>query len=180
RIACVLTALGSRGCMAATVRRAGPVAMLELLSARVGRTTGAAPVLPTSGSALAPLATAPGNGNRRLGEAARALAPFGPVVSSVAEAAGAAPSVYVFAGRDDGLLASVARVVHATLVAGHDQGALGRLESVELRRGRERAVVRPLRGQSGAPAVLAAAGEVSLAGRAHRAAARAAALLEAR
>ena len=43
------------------------------------------------------------------------------------------------------------------------------LESVALRRGRERAIVRPLRGMGG-PAVLAAAGQVALPGRAHRAA----------
>jgi hypothetical protein len=157
--------------------------MLELQSARAGRTPGVVPAIPAPSVALTPVTTAPvsgGNGYRRLGEAARALAAFGPVAFSVAEAEGAAPSVYVFSGRDDSLLPGVARAVHEALVAGHDQDALGRLESVELRRGRERAVVRPLRGQAGGPAMLAAAGEVALAGRAHRAVARAAALLEAR
>jgi hypothetical protein len=70
--------------------------------------------------------------------------------------------------------------VYETLVDRHDQEALGRLESVVLCRGRERAVLRPLRGHGGRPAVLAAAGEVALVGRAHRAVAQAAALLEAR
>ena len=182
RIACVLTPLGSRGCFAAAVRRNGPVAMLELLSARAGRATGSVAAVPAPGAALRPVPTAPaaGTGHRRLGEATRALAAFGPVASSVAAGDGAAPGVYVFAGRDDAMLAGVARMVHHALVAGHDQAALGRLESVELRRGRVRAVVRPLRGEAGTPAMLAAAGEVTLAGRAHRAAARAAALLEAR
>jgi hypothetical protein len=183
RVACVLTPLDGHGCLAVAARRNGPVAMLELQSARAGRTPGVVPAIPAPSVALTPVTTAPvsgGNGYRRLGEAARALAAFGPVAFSVAEAEGAAPSVYVFSGRDDSLLAGVARAVHEALVAGHDQDALGRLESVELRRGRERAVVRPLRGQAGGPAMLAAAGEVALAGRAHRAVARAAALLEAR
>ena len=183
RVACVLTPLGSRGCLAAAVRRNGPVAMLELLSARAGRATGAATASAAPGAGLSAVTTAPveaGSGLRRLGEAARALAVFGAVTSSVAGAAGAAPGVYVFAERDGGVLAGMARAVHEGLVAGHDEAALGRLESIELRRGRERAVVRPLRGQPGAPAMLAAAGQVALAGRAHRAVARAAALLEAR
>jgi hypothetical protein len=78
------------------------------------------------------------------------------------------------------MLAGVARAVNEMLVAGHDDTALGRLQSVELRRGRERAVVRPLRAPSGGQALLAAAGEVALAGRAHRAVEQAATLLEAR
>ncbi|HEU4369686.1 MAG TPA: hypothetical protein VFV05_15810 [Methylomirabilota bacterium] len=182
-VACVLTPLGGRGCLAAGVRRNGAVAMLELLSARAARTTGAGPAVAAPVTALKPATMAPaggGNGHRRLAEAARALAPFGPVASSVAAAEDAAPGVYVFAGHDGGLLAGVARAVHAALVAGHDHDALGRLESVELRRGRERAVMRPLRAHAGAPAMLAASGEVALAGRAHRAAAHAAALLETR
>jgi hypothetical protein len=85
----------------------------------------------------------------------------------------------VFGGQDQAVLAGAARAVHETLVAGHDQDALGRLESVVLRRGREQAVLRPLRGPGGQAAVLAAAGEVALAGRALRAVAEAAALLEA-
>jgi hypothetical protein len=183
RVACVLTPLGGRGCFATAVRRNGPVAMLEVVSTRAGRTAGAGPAATARTGVLPPAPTAPvegGHGHRRLGEAARALAAFGPVVSSIAQAEGATPGVYVFAGRDGGPLAGVARLVHEELVAGHDQDSLGRLESVELRRGRERAVVRPLRGQPGAPAMLVAAGEVALAGRAHRAVARAAALLEAR
>jgi hypothetical protein len=183
RLACVLTPLGTRGCLAATVRRNGAVAMLELVSARAARGAGVVPAVAAAGGAVTAVATAParaGNGHRRLEEAARALAPFGPVGAAVAEPDGGAPGVYVFAGRDGGVLAGVARLVHEALVAGHDGEALGRLETIELRRGRERVVVRPLRGQPGAPAILAAAGEVALAGRAHRAIARAAALLEAR
>jgi hypothetical protein len=182
RVACVLTPLGSRGCLVAAVRRHGPVAMLELLSARAGRATGAMTAIEAPGEPTA-VTTVPaeeGNGHRRLGEAARALAAFGAVTVSVASAEGAAPDVYVFAERDGGVLAAMARAVHEALVAGHDEAALGRLESIDLRRGRERAVVRPLRAQPGAPALLAAAGQVALAGRAHRAVARAAALLEAR
>jgi hypothetical protein len=98
----------------------------------------------------------------------------------VAAAEGAAPSVYVFGGQDQAVLAGAARVVYQTLVAGHDQEALGRVESVVLRRGRERVVLRPLGGPGVQPAVLVAAGEAVLAGRAHRAVAQAAALLEAR
>jgi hypothetical protein len=183
RVACVVTPLGPRGCLAAAMRRNGAVAMLELVSARAARGAGARPTVASAGGTLTAVVTAPsggGNGQRRLGEAARALAAFGPVASSVAEPAGGAPGVYVFADRDGGVLAGVARAVHEALVAGHDDDALGGLETVELRRGRERAVVRPLREQAGGPALLAAAGEVALAGRAHRAVARAAALLEAR
>ncbi len=180
RLVCVLTPLGVRGCLAAAVRRGGAVAMLELLSARAARATGDVASAASPAIAFPAVATAPaGNGNgHRLDEAARALAAFGPVASSVAEAEGAAPSVYVFAGHDQAMLAGAARAVHDALMTGHDENALGRLESVALRRGRQRAIVRPLRGPAGVPAVLAAAGEVTLAGRAHRAAAQAAALLE--
>ena len=179
RVVCVLTPLLGRGCLAATVRRGGPVAMLEMLSARAGRAAGGAARLgcrrrlPSPRSATAPATN--GNGHR-LAEAARALAAFGPLAMSVAAAEGAAPSVYVFGGQDQAVLAGAARAVHATLVAGHDQDALGRLESVVLHRGRERAVLRPLRGPGGQAGVLAAAGEVALEGRAHRAVAEAAAL----
>jgi hypothetical protein len=182
RLVCVLTPLGARGCLAAAVRRGGAVAMLELLSARAARATGdvasaASPAMPFPAVATAPA----GNGSGpRLDEAARALAAFGPLASSVAEAEGSAPSVYVFAGQDQAALAGAARAVHAALMTGHHENALGRLESVVLRHGRQRTIVRPLRGPGGVPAVLAAAGEVTLAGRAHRAAAQAAALLEAR
>ena len=65
-------------------------------------------------------------------------------------------------------------------MARHDESGLGRLEAVALRRGRELAIVRPLRMAKGASALLAAAGELTLTGRAQRAAARAAMLLEAR
>lgn len=183
RLVCVLTPLGSRGCLAATVRRGGAVAMLELLSTRVGRVTGDTPGVASAAIAFPTVATTPAstaNGHRAVGEAARALAVFGPLAVSVAEAEGTAPSVYVFGGQDQAVLAGAARAVHETLVVGHDHDALGRLESIVLRRGRERAVVRPLRRPSGQPAVLAAAGDVALAGRAHRAVAQAAALLEAR
>jgi hypothetical protein len=182
RLVCVLTPLGTRGCLAATVRRGGAVAMLEMLSTRAGRVTRDSPAVAPA-IAFPAVATAPArtdNGHRAVGEAARVLAAFGPLAMSVAEAEGAAPSVYVFGGQDQAVLAGAARAVHATLVTGHDQEALGRLESVMLRRGRERAVLRPLRVHGGAPAVLAAAGEVALVGRAHRAVAQAAALLEAR
>jgi hypothetical protein len=182
RLACVVTPLGTRGCLVATIRRNGAVAMLELVSVRAAQGAGIVPAVANAGGALAAVTTTAGqgNGHRRLGEAARALAAFGPVAASVAEPEDGAPTVYVFAGRDDGVLAGIARAVHAGLVARHDDGALGRLETVALRRGRERAVVRPLGVTGGAPAVLAAAGEVALTGRAHRAVARAAALLEAR
>jgi hypothetical protein len=182
RLVCVLTPLGARGCLAAAVRRGGAVAMLELLSARAARATGDVASAASPAIAFPAVTTSPaGNGNgQRLGEAARALAAFGPVASSVAAAEGAAPSVYVFAGQDQAALAGAARAVHDALITGHNENALGRLESVVLRRGRQRTIVRPLRGPAGVPAVLAAAGEVTLAGRAHRAAAQAAALLEAR
>ena len=104
---------------------------------------------------------------------------FGAIVASTAAAEAARPSVYAFAADSDRTLVGVARIVHTALVVGHDDDALGRLESVALRRGRERAIVRPLRGMGG-PAVLAAAGQVVLPGRAHRAAVKAAALLEAK
>ena len=182
RLACVLTPLGTRGCLAATVRRNGPVAMLELVSARAARSAGIAPAVAVAGGALPSVATSAAGADqqRRLGEAARALGAFGPVNATVAPPDGHAPRVYVFADRDRGVLAGVARVVHAALAARHDHDALGRLDTVELRRGRERVVVRPLRESAGTPAVLVALGEVTLAGRAHRAVARAAALLEAR
>jgi hypothetical protein len=183
RLACVLTPLGARGCLAATVRRGSPVAMLEMMSARAGRAAGdaattASPAIASPAATGAPAAR--NNGDRGVGEAERALAVFGPHAASVAVGEGAAPGVFVFAGRDQAALASAARAVHEALGTRHDQDALGRLEFVVLRRGRERAVVRPLRGAAGAPAVLAAAGEVALAGRAHQAAAAAAAMLEAR
>ena len=183
RLVCVLTPLGARGCLAATVRRGGAVAMLEMLSARAGRVAGDTPGVPSPASTLPAGATSPAsatNGHRAVGEAARALAALGPLAMSVAEAEGAAPRVYVFAGRDEAVLAGAARAVHDVLVAGHDQEALGRLESVVLQRGGERAILRPLRNSGGQAAVLAAAGTVALAGRAHRAVAQAAALLEAR
>jgi hypothetical protein len=183
RLVCVLTPLGARGCLAATVRRGGAVAMLELLSTRAGRSAGESSTGASPTIAFAPAATAPAsltNGHRAVGEAARALAPFGPYTMSLAEADGTAPSVYVFGGRDQAVLAGAARVVHEALVGGHDHETLGRLESVALRRGRERAILRPLRVHGGQPAVLAAAGEVDLAGQAHRAVAQAAAFLEAR
>jgi len=183
RLVCVLTPLGGRGCLAAAVRRGGPVAMLEVISARAARATGEVAITTISAAAFPAVATAPtngGNGHRAVGEAARALTAFGAIASSVAEAEGAAPSVYVFTGQDQAVLAGAARAVHEALVRGHDHEALGRLESVVLRRGREHTIVRPLRDHTGAPAVLAAAGEVTLPGRAHRAAAQAAALLEAR
>jgi hypothetical protein len=183
RLACVVTPLGARGCLAATVRRGSPVAMLELMSARAGRTTGD-PVTTVSPAVTIPMAAAPpaarSNGDRGVGEAERVLAVFGPHAASVAAGDGVAPGVFVFAGGDQAALASAARAVHEALGTRHDQAALGRLEFVVLRRGRERAVVRLLHGAAGAPAVLAAAGEVALAGRAHQAAAAAAAMLEAR
>ena len=181
RLVCVLTPLGARGCMAAVLRRGGAVAMLERMSARAARATGevasalSAAVFPEV--AMAPITG--GNGRHGLEDAVRALSAFGPIASAVADAEGTAPRVYVFADHDHAALAGVVRAVYGTLVAGHDHDALGRLESVVLRRGRECTIVRPLRGDAG-PAVLAASGEVALTGRAHRAAAQAAALLEAR
>lgn len=182
RLVCVLTPLGSRGCLAAATRRGGPVAMLELICARTARAAGDDGVPATPASVFPAVPTAPPNGGVDHGavhEAARALTAFGPVASAVAQAEGAAPSVYVFAGQDQAELAAAARAVHETLVSRHDDAALGPLESIVLRRGRERTVVRPLRDHNGAPAMLAAAGDVALPGRAHRAAAQAAALLEA-
>jgi hypothetical protein len=156
--------------------------MLEMLSTRTASAMHdgheASPAIAFPAVTTAPART--DNGHRAVGEAARVLAAFGPLAMSVAEAEVAAPSVYVFGGQDQAVLAGAARVVHEALVTGHDQEALGRLESVVLRRGRERAVLRPLRVPGGKPAVLAAAGEVALVGRAHRAVAQAAALLEAR
>jgi hypothetical protein len=182
RLVCVLTPLGSRGCLAATLRRGGAVAMLEMLATRAARAAHdghpASPAIAFPAVATAPART--DNGHRAVGEATRVLAAFGPLAMSVAEAEGGAPSVYVFGGHDQAVLAGAARAVHEALVSGHDQEALGRLETVMLRRGRERAVLRPLRVPGGPPAVLAAAGEVALVGRAHRAVAQAAALLEAR
>ena len=183
RLVCVLTPLAARGCLAATVRRGGAVAMLELLSARAGRATGGPASGPATAIAFPAVATSPAsttNGHRAVGEAARALAVFGPFAMSMAEAEGAAPGVYVFGGREQAVLAGAARAVHEVLVAGHDHEPLGRLEAVVLRRGGERVIVRPLRSPAGQPAMLAAAGEVPLVGRAQRAVAQAAALLEAR
>jgi hypothetical protein len=183
RLACVLTPLDARAWLAATVRRGGSVAMLELLSVRAvrasGRSAGAATPAMTF-PAVETTSAGESARHRDVVEAARALAAFGPVNASVAEPDGTAPGVYVFAGGDGTVLAGAARAVYDALVPGHDQEALGQLESVVFRRGRERVVVRPLRGRAGAPAVLATAGEVSMAGRAHRAAAQAAAALERR
>jgi hypothetical protein len=183
RLACVLTPLGARGCLAATVRRGGSVAMLELLSTRAARGSGDVGGVRAAAIALPAVGTVPAAGSlehRALADAARALEAFGSIAASIAEADGVAPGVYVFATRDQGVLAGAARAVYDALVPTHDEALLGGLESVVLRRGHERLVVRPLRGRGGAPAVLATAGEVRMAGRAHRAAARAAALLEAR
>jgi len=178
----VLTPLGARGCLAAAARRGGPVAMLELVSVRTARAMGELDVPMTPVAPLPSVATTPVSGNNGHGpvdEVARALAAFGPVASSVAEADGTAPSVYVFAGHAQNELAGAARAVHEALVRGHDADRLGRLESIVLRRGRERTVVRPLRDHNGTPVIFAAAGDVALPGRALRAAAQAAALLEA-
>jgi hypothetical protein len=183
RLACVLTPLGARGCLAATVRRGGSVAMLELLSARAARATGEIASASASPIAFPTVGTVPAAedaGHRNVAEATRALAAFGSIAASVVEADGTAPGVYVFAGHDQSVLAGAARAVYDALVPALDQDALGRLESVVLRRGRERVVVRPLDGRTGTPAVLATAGEVVMAGRAHRAAAQAAAVLETR
>jgi hypothetical protein len=183
RVVCVLTPLGTRGWLAVTVRRGGPVAMLEMLSTQAGRAVGDPPPPASPAIAFPAVATTPAavsNGHRAVAEAASALGAFGPFSMSLAEAEGSAPSVYVFGGQDQAVLAGAARVVHAMLVAGHDPEVLGRLDSVMLRRGRERAVLRPLRGAGGRPAVLAAAGEVALVGQAQRAVAQAAMLLEAR
>jgi hypothetical protein len=178
RVACVLSPLAAGGAVAAAVRRGAPLALLEILPARAGG--GAAPGASHIGVPPPAVVTPVSDGNGRVGEAARALAVLGALVPTEAAPERNAPGVYVFAGRADSTLASAARAVHETLVAGHDESALGRLESVALRHGRERVIVRPLRMAAGAPALLAAAGEVNLTGRTQRAAARAAALLEAR
>ncbi|HEY2995243.1 MAG TPA: hypothetical protein VGM22_20710 [Methylomirabilota bacterium] len=178
RIACVLTPLPSGGVLAAAIRRGAPAALLEILTARA---RGGAPRLATV--ADVPPATTPvavEQAHARIGEAARTLAVFGPVVPSEIAPERGAPGVYVFAGRADAALVGAARAVHDTLMARHDESGLGRLEAVALRRGRELAIVRPLRMAKGASALLAAAGELTLTGRAQRAAARAAMLLEAR
>jgi hypothetical protein len=178
RLACVFTPLPSGGVLAAAVRRGGPLALLEILAARA---RGGAPRLATAGDvprALTPVAVE--QAHVRVGEAARALAVFGPVVPSEVAPERGAPGVYVFAGRADAELVSAARAVHETLIARHDEAALGRLEAVALARAREQAIVRPLRMAKGEQALLAAAGELTLTGRAQRAAARAATLLEAR
>ena len=178
RVACVLTPLPAGGVLAAAIRRGGPVALLEILAARA---RGGAPRL--SSVADVPPATTPvavEHAHARIGEAARTLTVFGPVIPSEIAAEHGAPGVYVFSGRADAALAGAARAVHDALVARHDESALGRLEAVALRRGRELAIVRPLRMAKGASALLAAAGELTLTGRAQRAAARAATLLEAR
>ncbi|HUK63455.1 MAG TPA: hypothetical protein VLV15_08980 [Dongiaceae bacterium] len=185
RVVCVLTPLGARGWLAASVRGGGPVALVELLSSRARSATanagGADPALGVDDalSALSPSTTPLPGANGSVAAATRALTVFGSVVASTAAAEAGAPSVYAFAADSDRTLIGVARLVHTALVVGHDDEGLGRIESVALRRGRERAIVRPLRGMGG-PAVLAAAGQVVLPGRAHRAAVKAAALLEAK
>jgi hypothetical protein len=176
-MACVLAPLAGGGAVAAAVRRGAPVALLEILA---GRARGGAHAVSPASLPPAAAVTPVTDGNGRVGEAARALAVLGAVVPTEAAPDRNAPGVYVFAGRADAGLAGAARAVHEALVAGHDESALGRLESVALRRGRERVIVRSLRMAAGAPALLAAAGEINLAGRAQRAAARAATLLEAR
>ena len=178
RLACVLVPLASGGAVVAGVRRGTPIALLEILTARarggIGRAAGRVAVPPAV--TITPVT----DGNRRVGEAARALDVFGALVPTEATPDRGAPGVYVFAGRADAGLAGAARAVHEALVSGHDESALGRLDSVTLRQGRERVIVRPLRMAAGAPALLAAAGDITLTGRAQRAAARAATLLEAR
>jgi hypothetical protein len=178
RLACVLAPLASGGAVVAGVRRGTSIALLEILTARarggIGRTAGRVAVPP------AVTVTPVTDGNRRVGEAARALDVFGALVPTEATPDRGAPGVYLFAGRADAGLAGAARAVHEALVSGHDESALGRLDSVTLRHGRERVIVRPLRMAAGAPALLAAAGDITLTGRAQRAAARAATLLEAR
>jgi hypothetical protein len=185
RVVCVLTPLGARGWLAAAVRGGGPIALVELLSARArsatANTGGADPTVGADDAlaAFTTSATPLSSANGSVAAATRALTTFGPVVASTAAAEGGGPSVYAFAADADRTLVGVARIVHTALVVGHDDDTLGRLESIALRRGRERAIVRPLRGMGG-PAVLAAAGQVALPGRAHRAAVKAAALLEAK
>jgi hypothetical protein len=178
RIACVLTPLASGGAVAVAVRRGAPIAAVEMLAARArgGAGRGPSPVSVPAAVTLTPVT----DGNGRVGEAARALAVFGALVPTEAAAERSAPGVYVFADRADAGLAGAARAVHEGLVSGHDESALGRLESVTLRQGRERVIVRPLRMAAGTSALLAAAGDIALTGRAQRAAARAATLLEAR
>ena len=185
RVVCILTPLGARGWLAASVRGGGPVALVELLSSRArsatANTGGADPSLGADDAltALSPSASPLASANGSVAAATRVLTAFGSIVASTAAPEAGGPSVYAFAADSDGTLVGVARIVHTALVVGHDDDALGRIESVALRRGRERAIVRPLRGMGG-PAVLAAAGQVALAGRAHRAAVKAAALLEAK
>ena len=50
--------------------------------------------------------------------------------AAAAEAGG--PSVYAFSADADRMLVGVARVVHTALMVGHDDDALGRIESVAL------------------------------------------------
>jgi len=185
RVVCVLTPLGVRGWLAASVRGGGPVALVELLSSRArsatANTGGADPALGTDDAllALSPSVSPLVSANGSVAAATRVLTAFGSIVASTAAPEAGGPSVYAFAADSDRTLVGVARIVHTALVVGHDDDALGRIESVALRRGRERAIVRPLHGMGG-PAVLAAAGQVVLPGRAHRAAVKAAALLEAK
>jgi hypothetical protein len=180
RTACVMTPLPAGGALAAAVHRGGPVAMLEILATRARGSAGLRTCAAGAPPSAAVTRIADGRGSGRVGEAARALEVFGRVVPAEAASEGAAPAVYLFAGRADAALAGAARVVHDTVVARHDERALGRLDAVALRRGRERVIVRPLQMAAGDPALLAAAGEITLTGCAQRAAARAAALLEAR
>jgi len=178
RLACVMAPLASGGAVVSAVRRGTPIAFLEILT---GRARGAAGRAGTSLAVPATVSVTPvTEGHRQMSEVARALACFGPLVPTEAAAARGAPAVYVFAARADPNVAAAARAVHEALVSGHDESALGRLDSVTLRQGRERVIVRPLRLAVGTTALLAAAGEVALTGRAQRAAARAATLLEAR
>jgi len=178
RVACVLAPLPVGGAVAAAVRRGAPLALLEIFLARARGSAAHAlsPVSVPSPATVTPVT----DGNGRVGEAARALAVLGAVVPTEAAPERDAPGVYMFAGRADAALARAARAVHETLVTGHDESALGRLDSVALRHGRERIIVRALRMAAGQPALLAAACETNLAGRAQRAAARAATVLEAR
>jgi len=179
RVACVLTPLAAGGALVAAVRRGGPTAWLEVLTARARGGAGRAPSLVARPSA-AITTIGEGRGHARIGEAARALAVLGEVVPTEVAAEGGAPGVYLFARDADASLVSAARAVHDVLVAGHDEGALGRLDGVVLRRGPERVIVRPLRMPEGAPGLLVVAGDVTLTGQAQRAAALAATLLEAR
>jgi hypothetical protein len=178
RVACVLVPLPSGGALTVGVRRGGSVALVELLAARA---RGVNPRLASVADVPPAMTPVPvDQAHARIGEATRALGVFGPVVPSEIAADRDGPGVYVFAAHAEPALVSAARAVHETLAARHDEGALGRLESVALRRGHERVIVRPLRLAAGATALLAAAGELTLTGRAQRAAARAATLLEAR